>query len=264
MLFLVIQSNQFVWGQEDSKWLMFKYDTVVDIENIFGTHQEYCSFLKIEQDTNQFTLYEYGMLQNKKEKTVYFKFDYSGYYVFTEDSSIIDLKPIEVKIYSRKEGQEIKEEKSFPKYLRWNLFLNPYRLIFFNKESESLFDTYSIYLNMVVCQVLDNDQMTKFNSAYERWDHGQFEYPAIDSTIFIDTNKYFLEIPDLKLDEALQIELYYYELEKEGVEFLMFDYIEQSDSLFTLKSESKSNHALVHKHYLMLRNEGYAVRFNLK
>lgn len=254
-------SSQFGLGQEDSQWLMFKHDSVISKENVLGSFQGYCSFLRIEQDTNRFTLYEYCMIQNKKGKTIYAKYTYKGYYAFTEDSSAINLKPSRVEIFSRMEDKEIKEEKSFSEHLTWSLFLDPYRLILFDSEIESLFDTNSFYFSTVVCQILYDDQMKEYASAYEIWDHGQFEYPAIDSTLLIDTNKYYIELPNLELDKFRQVQLYYFEREIEGLEVLMFDYIDQPDSLLTFKSESKSNHALVHKHYLMLQNEGYSVKF---
>lgn len=258
-MFITLKSTHYVRGQEDSKWLMFKQDSFVE-NPFFGLNRKYCSFLKIEQDTNRFTLYEYYMFQNKKGKIIYSKFYYNGHYVFTEDSSALDLKPGGVKIVSRSDGQVIKEEKTNSENFLLTLSLSPYRLIHYNREVESLFNANPFYFSMLVCQMLDNDRFKKFDSAFAKWGHSQFEYPTIDSTLLVDTNKYFLEIPDLSLDEVLQVELYFYQ-KKESVEILKLDYTEERDSLITITTKPKSNHVLVHKHYLMLRNNGYAVRF---
>ena len=265
LLFIASQSVHFVCGQEGSKWLMFKHDTIEEKQNFFGFRlQNYCSFLNIQQNTNSFVLHEYLMGQNNNGKTLYGKFVYSGNYAYTKDSAALELTPNKVEILSRMDDQNIKEKKSFSEHFRWQLFLTPHRLIGFDRKIESLFEANSFYFSSIVSQMPDNEQFKKFDSSYEKWNHGQWEYLSIDSTLLIDTNKYFLEISNLTLDKVRQIELYYYERYKESVEVLMFDYIVQPDSLITITSQPKSNHALVHKHYLILQNEGFEVKFKME
>jgi len=257
-----MQSAHFVWGQEDSKWLVFKHDSVV---NTYSPKlMKSCSFLNIGQDTNQFMLYQYGIIQNIKGKPLYCKFTYSGQYALTEDSAVINLMPSNFESHVRIEDQVRKEEKSLSEDNTMTLFLNPYRLILFGEGAESLFTAGSIYINTIVCRILDNDQMNKYNSTYEEWEHGQFEYPPIDSTLMIDSNRYFLEIPELTWDEIGLVERYFYEQKKKGVEFLMFDFDTSSDDLYTFISESSSNHVLIYKHYLLLRNDGYSVSIKIE
>lgn len=259
--FTTLLSSHFLLGQGNSKWLMFKSEIVENKKNIFGSLQHYCSFLKIEQDTKLFNLYEYCVIQNKQGKIIYSKFNYKGHYAFTKDSSAINLIPSGVEIFTRIGDKQIKEEKSFSKAFEWNLFLNPYRLtLHMYSRNGSLFEDNSIYLSSIVCQMLDDDHLKKFDARYKKWNHGQFEYPSIDSTLMVDTNKYYLEIPNLNLDEMYQVKLYSYRQQQNDVDILMFDYFLKPDSSITIITEPRSEHTLVHKHYLMLQNEGFVVK----
>jgi len=262
LLFITSQSVHFVYGQEDSKWLMFRYNIVDGKHGLLGSSLlRYCSFVNVQQNTNSFVLHEYLMSQTDNGKSVYSKYVYRGNYAYTKDSTALELMPNGVEIISRVGNQKIKEEKSFSEHFRWKLFLTPYRLILFDREVESLFGANSFYFSSLVCQILDSEQFYKFDFAYEKWDHGQWKYPPIDSTLLIDTNMYFLEITNLTLDGVEQVERYFYKSDKEEVEVLLFDYIIQPDSLITITSKPISNHALVHKHSLVLQKEGFEVKF---
>lgn len=258
-IFILLHFAHFARSQDDAEWLAFKIDSAQHSEYTNSRVKGYCWFVNIEQDSNQYTLYEYVVVLNLSDQFLYSKTHIKGHYKYTQDSLAIELMPNHVEIFSRLVAKEIKEVKKPPSSYFWTLYLDPYRLITYDKGL-------NVYFNSIVLEAISSKQLKEYDQAYKKWSKGQFEYPKA-SVSYTDTNQYVLEVmTQLEDYDGHREVINYFEKSKKDKENLRIDeehYRTENDhvDVFTVRTQPHSSHFLVYKHYLILREKGFDVRF---
>lgn len=257
--FLLMSFSAF--GQKEASWQMFGMDSIQSGPNMFGVEcQEYSVFMNLESDSSHFTLSEYFVIRNKKGKYVYARSMYRGRFKSEDDSTFLSLEPNEVTFLTRSDGQEIEEVKQVSQYFKWRLFLDPDRLVLFDVSAESLFRKNAFHMEMRLLGEIEPQELEEFDASFKKWGYGSFDAPLADSSLSLDSNRYFLEITNLTAEETMKIDSCLYQQYLEGADVLLFEPVHEKVDRLKMVSVESASHELVHKYYLYLKKGGYAVK----